>query len=295
MPALLLHLVAVERLTIQGQRLAPELARALAEDVEYARLGAALPLLPMFAGLRGGLASFRPLHQARFATLFHTRTPMSLGFKLAELVANGALVGREPGLAFVAGYLSHLCVDRAFAPLMDSLVQRYRKPKESEAEARARLDFAHAVWLQRDFYGQDLLGEPVLRSKMQVAKRGGLSRGMGRGLYELLRVSAQATFGEAPSKAEVDSWVRGLALYGLMLSSPWGRVRAAQATRSVSRQEVYRGPDADVPACVDRALDDARRLLDRVRRLVARGRFTSRTRGQLVALFSDAALPTCAA
>src|SRR4051812_41599375 len=103
MPALLLHLTAVERLAAEASLLTPQMARALDEDLEYARLGAALPDLPRFSGMRGAIEPFSPADEpSRFAQLFHLRAPVLLGLKMAELVSMGALVGTDAGYAFVA-------------------------------------------------------------------------------------------------------------------------------------------------------------------------------------------------
>jgi hypothetical protein len=259
MPSLLMHLLAVERLGIDG-RLSPELSRALAEDAEYARLGAALPELPRFGGW--------PYASAHFAELFHQRAPVSFGLKLAELVSDGALVGREAGLAFLAGYLTHVCVDRAFGP---------RRESKDRALAQAK----------------SLLGDAALRTRLQMTKRPGLPRGMGKGLYELVRVACQASWGEAPRKAAVDAWVRGSYLYAFALSGPYGTLKARRALAHHPRQEVYRGAEVDVPALLDGALVETRALLERVLRLIARGRFSPRTRAQLLEAWPDTALSLC--
>jgi hypothetical protein len=288
-------MAAVDRLGLDGRRLDPSLARALAEDPEYARLGAAFPDLPLFAGLRGGLAPFALKEPTPFAELLHGRAPGTLCFKMAELVANGALVGREPGLAFIAGYVTHLCVDRAFDPLLQRLASKHRRPRESEWRARSRIAFAQAVFLHRDLYGQDLLGTPALRSRFQMTKRAGPPRAMGRGLYELVRVSCQAALGEAPGPREVDTWLRGAYLYGALLSGPWGRVRAAETRGDTWRRMLYVGTGVDVPAALDAALDQARATLEQVVRLIVRGRFTPLTRARLLEHLADAPVATCAA
>jgi hypothetical protein len=295
MPSLLMHLIAVERLGIDGSHLPADIARALVEDVEYARLGAALPDLPLFAGVQGALASVKLVAPNHFARLFHERAPATLAFKMAELVSNGALVGREPGLAFVAGYVMHVCLDRVLEPVLSTLSVRHRRPGEEAWHANARIAGAQALWLQRDFYGQDLVGDAALRSRLQMVKRPGLARGMGRGLYELLRVSCQSAFGEAPRKSEVDAWVRGISLYGRLLSSPWGRVWAARLAQGPARKELYRGDAVDVPAAIDQALKEARAVLALVHRLTVRGRFSERARTLFLETLPDAPLTACAA
>lgn len=114
MPAIFTHLTAVERLAAHVNTLPAEFTRALGEDLEYARFGAALSELPWFGrmslGLDAWLGKGTPPH---FASLFSTRAPVAFGLKAAELVSNGALVGVEAGLAFLAGYVTQVAVARA--------------------------------------------------------------------------------------------------------------------------------------------------------------------------------------
>ncbi len=297
MPSLLLHVIAVERLSADPSRLPPELARALAEDLEYARLGAAIADLPQYDGVAGGvgqLFSARPLPY--FARLFHTRAPVAMGLKMAELVGSGALVGKEPGLAFVAGYFSHVCLDRALHPVVDRLVARHRRANESELEAHRRIEWLQALFYLRDLHGEDLLGTRLIRTRLQLTKRRGIpARGIGRGLYEVLRLASQDTLRESPTKADVDRWLRGLYVYGLVLSSPLGRTRGLPAYSNLSRHELYAGADVDFPNELSRALDEARAVLERVCAYVRRGSFTPRARTRFLAAFPEGSIAASAA
>lgn len=291
MPALLLHLTAVERLAADARKLPPPIARALQEDLEYARLGTALPDLPRYGGLLGGLSPWpragRPV--PHFARLLHGFAPVAMGLKMAELVAMGALVGKEAGLAFVSGYFAHLCLDRTLHPLVETLAARHRQADETGEAAHARIDWLHALFFLRDLHGRDMAGNAYLRSKFQVTKHAGPpARGIGRGLYELIRLAAQETLQRAPSKAELDRWVRGMYLSGVVLSSPVGRLRGLPSYSNLSYRELYQGPEVDVPAAVRSALDAARRGLGEVGRYLARGRFTLKARGRFYAAFPEA-------
>ena len=55
MSALLTHLTAVERLAAHVNELPVEFAKALSEDLEYARFGAAIAELPRFGGWTTGI------------------------------------------------------------------------------------------------------------------------------------------------------------------------------------------------------------------------------------------------
>lgn len=297
MPALLLHLTVTERLAADARRLPPHMARALHEDLEYARFGAALPDLPRFGGLRGGMSSVGLRGDtSHFARIFHSYAPVQMGLKMAELVAMGALVGKEPGLAFVCGYFAHLCLDRVLHPVVDSLAVRQRRSNETSEAAHARIDWQHALFYLRDLHGRDMVGNPYLRSKFQIGKRAGPPlRGPGRGLYELIRLASQDTLQQAPTKAQVDSWVRGLYLYGTLLSSPVGRLRGLPASSNPTYRELYQGPEVDVPGAVNKALEMTRDVLERVSGLMTRTHFTARVRARFLDEFPEGSVEACAA
>jgi hypothetical protein len=298
MPALLLHLAAVERLNADSRALPPALARALDEDLEYARLGAVLLDLPRFDGVAGALRE--PLHPAgrptRYAQLFHLRAPVAFGLKVAELVSLGALVGAEAGHAFVSGYFTHLVLDRRLQPLEERLAATHKLPGETPWEARRRVEWTQALLYLKDVHGMDLVGTSALLPRFQVSKRGGIPfGGMGGGLYEIVRLASREVLGEAPTKREVDGWVRGLYVYGRVLGSPLGRARALPAWSNLSSLELYRSSELDVAKEIDAALADARAVLTRVSEYMARRSFTRRARARFLEDVPEASLQPSAA
>jgi hypothetical protein len=296
MPSMLLHLTAVERLAADARRLPAQVAKALHEDLEYARFGAALPDLPRFGGVLGLLPFLPQRARSPYGRRLHGYAPVALGLKMAELVATGALVGKEPGLAFVTGYFAHLCMDRVLHPLVDALSVRHRRPEEDLAQAHARIDWAQALFFLRDLHGKDMLGNRHLRSKFQLTKRAGPpARGIGRGLYELIRLSTQEVLDQAPPKSEVDAWVRGLYLNGLWLSSPLGQRRGLPSYSPGSYRELYQGPEVDVPAGIAHAQELTRDVLGRLTALMTRGPFTARVRARFLDEFPEGSVDACAA
>lgn len=283
MSALLTHLTAVERLAAHVNELPPEFSRALGEDLEYARFGAALPELPRFGGLAQGLdAWLGGGREPRFTALMQKKAPVHFGLKAAELVSNGALVGVDAGLAFLAGYFTQLCVGRALEPLVEQLVASHRKAGEREAATRARIEWTQALLLMQDLHGAPLVGTPAVRGKLQIRKASAV-KGIGRGMYELVRVSSLDAFGDAPSKLEVDGWVRGLYLFSMALGSPLGRLRA-QAGAHLAMKELYRGPGVDVFAAIDRGLANTRVLLSTLGGMLHRNSFSTRARHRFLEL-----------
>ena len=296
MPTLLLHLTSVERLA-RCPELAPDFRRALGEDLAYARFGTALPDLPLCDGVAGAVSAvLRPRRALpRWALRFHEGAPVALGLKMAELVASGALVGTEPGLALVAGYFTHLALDRALHPWVGLLVARHRRPAESELEAHHRIEWAQTLFFLRETQGRELLGTAALRPHFQVVKRAGPPlRGVGGGIYELVRVASQHALQEAPTKAEVDGWVRGLYMAGLVLSTPVGRTRGLPTFSALSFRELYRpaGPlgdagDFDFGREVEAALTRTCHVLDGLLTYMTRGIFTPRTRARFLEAFPE--------
>ncbi len=297
MPTLLLHLTAIEQLAAHPGNLPPDISRALTEDLPYARFGAALPDLPLCEGWRGGLAALLPERELPlFARLYHERAPVGLGLKMGELVATGALVGTEAGLALLAGYFTHLCLDRRLHAEVDRLVACHRRKEETALDAHRQIEWAQTLFYLRELHGQETLGTRRLRERFQVTKSTGFPyRGIGRGIYELVRLSSQERVGQAPTKAQVDGWVRGLYLTGMLLSSPLGRTRGLPAYSQLSFHELYRHDGFDFAAEVDAALEQTRGILRRLSIYMARGTFTPRTRARFLEEFPEGTIGAYAA
>lgn len=287
MSALLLHVTALERLATQASTVPSEFAKALGEDLEYARFGAALPELPRFGGPTHGVPGwFLEGQEPAYSRALIGKAPVAFGLKAAELVANGALVGTEAGLAFVAGYFTQLCVRRALDPLVASLEPKHRTAKESPAAFRERLEWTWSLCFMQELHGSPMVGTPAVRTKLLVRKEAG-PWGIGRGFYELIRVSSQEALGEAPSKAQVDSWMRGLYLAALALGSPLGKLKALPSG-PVSRRELFRGPGVDVWSAVDRGLAQTREVLTVLGGLIRRGSFSARSKGKVLEVCPEA-------
>jgi hypothetical protein len=220
-----------------------------------------------------------------FATLLSRRAPVAFGLKAAELVSNGALVGSEAGLAFVAGWFTQLCVSRSLEPLLAQLIERRARRSERAPLARARIEWSQSLFLMQELHGSPLVGRPAVRAKLQIRK-GSALHGVGRGLYELMRVCSLDALGEAPHKSEVDAWMRGLSVFSLALGSPLGRLRALPAVQ-LADPSLYRSPGVDVFAAVERGLDRTREVLRLVGGMIRRNSFSSRARQRLLDLLPE--------
>ena len=286
MPSLLTSLTAVERLAAHVNELPGDFVKALGEDVEYARFGAALRDLPNFGGWKMGLGMFlRRGEPSWYSRLFRDRAPVAFGLKAAELVSNGALVGTEAGMAFTAGYFTQLAVARALEPLMQTLMATHRRQGENLWAARSRLDWAQSLYLMQELHGSTLVGTPAVRAKLQIRKRSAMA-GIGRGMYELVRVSSNEAFGEAPTKDQVDAWMRGVHLYAMALGSPLGKWKGSPQG-GLAQKDVYRSPGIDVFAAVDQGLTMAREVLGLIGSMVRRNDFGARARLKLLEVFPE--------
>ncbi len=292
MPALVVHLAVVERLAQDGRGLPAELVRTLQEDLEYARLGAALPDLPFYEGLAGAVRQLRnaTARPPPFARLFHAEQPVALGLKLAELVATGSLVGSHAGRAVVAGYFTHLVLDRRLHPLTELLAARLRGPGESARQAHQRVEAIQASLYLREAFGEDLLGKAPLAEKLRVLKRPGAPffSGLGRGMYELIRTGCQEVWGVAPEKPTIDAWLRGLYFYVRLASSPLAAIAFPAVSTSLYRH-TFDGPELDLVAEMEKALREARKVVSQLYQLIGRADFSPRAAGAFTAQFPEGA------
>ncbi len=259
MAHVLTHTAAVEALAEDPRDLPESVVAALQHDLPYARFGAVWPDLPYFdasprrllARLRGGVGPRPP-----FATLFHNGAPVAFGLRMAELVHKASLVGREAGIAVVTGYFSHLALDRSLRPPIHELVRQIRTPDEHPRALGRKIEFLQAVAHLEHRLRRPILGWRGLSERLQLVKRRGIPmRGIGRGLYHLVRTASGEVVGPAPSKSEVDHWVRSLAAFARLLASPLGP-RIAGVERALMRR-VYED-EFDFEAAFTAALERAR-------------------------------------
>lgn len=289
MPVLLLHLVCVHRLADRHlAHLGPMWSDALQRDLAYARFGAALPLLPTMSGWGAAVGLRSPgSPEEGFARRFHALAPMQVGLKMADLVARGALVGDSPGRALLAGYFTHLCLDAALLPIERRGGEQRELGATSPAEQR-QLAWAQAFWTAQDTLGT---AEPFRDSRFAELWRVTKSRrfpvgGVGRGMYELLRLSSWDTLDEAPLKPEVDRWVQALALNGTFVSHVGRRRRGL--TLTAPQVEALR-------TAVDGALSVSCSLLERLDGLMRSGRFGPHSRRAFLDAFPEVGSASCAA
>ncbi len=281
----LLHLAALEKLAAEPRDLPEPLARSLVADTEYGRFGTLLPDLPAFENPAAGLCRLAGLSGAPpplFSRLFHGPRPVAVLLKAAELVARGALVGRSAGQALLSGWIVHLALDRALDGQAARLAAAGPDAGRPERAVRRVAHFQALLYL-RERFGREPLGDAELVQWMRVAKRKGMPwAGVGGGLFEVTRLSLLEVYGQAPTRAQADAWVRGLFVASKLLASRLGSRIGRTAAADGLKPALYVGPGVDFPTALDRGLSLAREYLGHLDRLLARGDFGKRARGRFL-------------
>lgn len=271
MPATIVHLVGVERLALAPAGLPAPVAKAVMEDLEYARLGAALLDLPWYRGVgpelaRTALGYAAPVPSA--LELLHA-APIQVGLRMGEAVARGALVGTEAGLALLAGYFLHLSLERSLAAPMQALLGEARLDDRAALHMRRGVEWVQSLLWLRETLGYDPLGTPEIARRFRVVKRRGYPvRGLGRGIFLLLRTAYEDVLDRAPQKSEVDAWVRGLWLHGRLLGSSLGRSLSLPETVPEGTWALYRSDERDIAGAIEEGIDQARVSISRLYELM---------------------------
>jgi hypothetical protein len=216
---------------------------------------------------------------SHFQRLLHDQQT-DFAVQVAELVSGGALVGTNAGRAILAGYVLQLALHASLDPWMTRAVVELRTQNETDDEARRRIEWAQAVHYLDEQCKHRILGTPEARRLLFVRKHHGFG-GVSRGVYELVRVCCERVYGQSPLEPEVQSWIRGLYVYGALLASPLGAIRAAAATSRLSEQDLYEGLEVNLPARIDAAILLTSRILGQLQSAMSQGVFTPRARGRL--------------
>jgi hypothetical protein len=280
----------MERLAAAPQGLPASLAKALVEDLEYARLGAALLDLPWYGNPGAELARVAFGHAAPLPPRHELlrRAPVAVGLRLSEIVSRGALVGREPGLAFVAGYFTHLAMERRVVPLVLQRLGIQGTLRAPEHHALRGVEWVQALLWLRETLGHDPMGTEEITQRFRVVKRRGFPvRGLGKGMFLLIETAYLDVLGETPTKAEVDAWVRGMWIHGRILGSSIGKRISLPEDVPHATSSLYRGEGIDLAHAIEVALDDARACLVEVVERIEHNDFREETTAAFLRTFPE--------
>tara|TARA_B100000315_G_C14464645_1_gene535374 strand:+ start:43 stop:942 length:900 start_codon:yes stop_codon:yes gene_type:complete len=240
MPTSLVHITFIEELG-RDQKIEPSLSSSIVQRPELAGLGAVLPDLQYYEyfyrlSLRYLLGFSLPF--APWGYLFHSRAPAALGRALIEVLRKEP-VKEQPDakLALIAGYFSHLALDRTLHPLVQSLVDAEGRNDDHAKAIHGTCERYQSLFFHREIYGVDITGSPICCQKVRLLPPG--RRKLDGPIYFFLQKACLETFARFPRKKQFDNWIRGLYLYGWFLSSPLGRYEGLRGDISALRSKYF--------------------------------------------------------
>lgn len=237
MPAEGIHLTAL-REAISAAALAPPARQLLLRHGEEARLGALLVDLPYFYRFAAEVLRYvarRPPRPSRWGAELHQGGAIAL---LHELLAHARRT-RDAALGAIAlGLASHLAIDRALHPLVNSLARRYPVGSGHDASHREVEKFQSICFHER-YMGRDLMGTAALTGYLEIPALARVASASG---VEPLRRAWQAALGEAPSARELADCARGYRMHIRLIGSPLGKRIAPPAAKEAARPRYLQGP-----------------------------------------------------
>ena len=259
MPALLVHLTIAKQTAARGAELA-ELGQAAASERSALLLGAVLPDLPYHA--RFGHQMIRHLLRREYlrsewGDILHHHGTGRLALALLSHLQRAHLAARERAqvVALLAGYLSHLAVDTVLHPLIDALVTKHLRPGESPDAVHSRIERYQNLLLHLELLGVELFGSRHPRCMVaEVAGVRLLRPDLPEPLWQAFEVACLDTHGRAPRRAELRSWLWGIAAYGQLMSSPAGFGERLPRDREAIRAEFYQGEGVDLRTPLESAI-----------------------------------------
>lgn len=297
MPALLLHLtLAREALDQEGAPAA--VARAGRDHPADLLLGAILPDLPYHA--RFGQQVVRHLARADYrpsewGDIFHYRATGRFGLALLAHLRRSFPGEAERGrlLAFAAGYLSHHAVDRTVHPAIQAVVAARLRPADSHQSLHARVERYQSLFYHLDRLGQELFPSPLPRRMTAQTAGVHLTRpGLDPLLRDALRVACLQVHGRAPAPRQLRDWLRGIASYGWLMSSPAGRLEGLPPDHQRLRAKWYHGPEVDLETPLKASLAATARAWQAAERVILEERLDQDSRKVFMKTVPDADLAT---
>lgn len=262
MPALLLHMTLARGITTRPDAEGP-LAEAAKAAPDALLLGSILPDLPYHARFLEQLVrhfSGREYLLSEWGDVLHTRGTgrLALGLLAHARRSHLSAGARDRVLALSAGYLSHHTVDRVVHPAVGRAVERELRSGAAGGapplRVHERIERHQSLFHHEDLLGHELPGSPYPREMVGRMAGAGLHRPMlDEPLRRALRAACLETHGRAPTRAELGDWLWGTTAYGVLLSSPIGRLERLSGDRAALRARYYQGPDIDLVSPLEQA------------------------------------------
>ncbi len=264
MPAEGIHLTALREAT-SATALSTPARQLLLRHGEEARLGALLVDLPYFYRFAAEVVRYvarRPPRPSRWGAELHQGGAVTLLHKLVEQARST----RDAALGAIAlGLASHLAIDRALHPLVNSLARRFPVGSGHDASHREVEKFQSICFHER-YMGRDLMGTSALTGYLEIAA---LSRVASAAGVEPLRRAWQAALGEAPSARELADCARGYRMHIRLIGSPLGKRIAPAAAKEAARPRYLHGAWGTFEHALERAVAASLAVLDATAAAVA--------------------------
>lgn len=244
MPAEAVHLSALHD-TIPALPAAWQRLAATGPTHKAARIGAIFVDMAYFESFATAVFNYlikRPQQPSPWGERFHHRTPIRLGLTLAEA---GAALRRQPSrreegeflLALGLGYFSHVAVDRALHPLVNTLArERAQRLGRTLGEQHHEVEKFQSILFHEQRFGTDFMGRPLLGEyigmDLSLLHRPGP-------IAQAVQAALAETHGEAPGLERYRNWCRGYAHYVRLIASPLGRTIAPERDKRRERPRLF--------------------------------------------------------
>jgi len=236
MPSLLLHMAAIERLAaIPGRCRRDRPGSRRGHRVRAA--GGALPDLPTSPACSADWGRCSRSRAVAFSRGSSTGAPVAMGLKMAELVANGALVGTEAGAGVRRRVLQPPVSGPEAQPLVERLVARHgvRRARAGRAPPHR---LTQALFYVRELHGRELLGSARSARSSGAQAPGAADQGHRRGCTRSSGCRRKSRWARRPRSP----WsTRGFAgcTSRRGAGEPAGRLRALPSYTSLTYRELY--------------------------------------------------------
>jgi Zinc dependent phospholipase C len=248
-PAEGIHLTALrEALAAPTLDAAPR--RLLVRREDAARLGALLIDLPYFHRFAGEVFRYLagiPARPSTWGAALHEGGAVAL---LSALI-NVARSDHDDTLAAITlGLASHVAMDRALHPLVNSLARLHKAGKNHDASHREVEKF-QSICFHQEYMGRDLMGTPAITGYLAIQHVRAIAEPK---LSGQLREAWSAALESAPSAAELTGYGRGYRMHIRLLGSAAGKRIAPEAAKEAARPKYLHGPWGTFAAALEAAV-----------------------------------------
>jgi hypothetical protein len=236
-PAEGIHLTAL-REALGAPALEPAARRLLVRRDDAARLGALLVDLPYFHRFAGEVIRYLagiPARPSPWGAALHEGGAVAL---LSALIGVARRDRDDTLAAMSLGLASHIAMDRALHPLVNSLARQHKVGRNHDASHREVEKF-QSICFHQEYMGRDLMGTPAITGYLAIQHVRVLAEPT---LSRQLREAWAEALGSAPTAAELAGYGRGYRMHIRLLGSFAGKRIAPEAAKESARPKYLHGP-----------------------------------------------------